>query len=195
MAQATAMGYPVVAKIASEQIVHKSDIGGVQVGLKNAEQVAAAWVDIMASAAHHRPDATIDGLLIEKMAPQGGIELMIGVTRDPVFGHVMTFCMGGIYVEILRDVTRRMLPIGAEDAAAMVREMRCFPLLDGARGRPRADLKALEALLLRVSAFVVANADRIEEMDLNPVWLGAEGEGALPLDAVIIERAAPEVSA
>lgn len=192
VAQAAAMGFPVVAKIASEQIVHKSDIGGVQVGLKSAEQVAAAWVDIMASAAHHHPDATIDGLLIEKMAPQGGVELMIGVTRDPVFGHVMTFGMGGIFVEILRDVTRRMLPIGAADAAAMVREMRCFPLLDGARGRPRADLKALEALLLQVSAFVVANADRIEEMDLNPVWLGAEGEGALPLDAVIIERAEPK---
>lgn len=113
---------------------------------------------------------------------------MVGVTRDPVFGHVMTFGLGGIYVEVLRDVTRRMLPIGPRDAAAMVREIRSFALLDGARGRPKADLAALEALLLRVSEFVVANADRIEEMDLNPVWVGAAGEGALPLDAVIIER-------
>lgn len=188
IAAADAMGYPVVAKIASEQIVHKSDIGGVKVGLQDASQVRQAWSDIMKAAAQHRPDAVIDGLLIEKMAPKGGIELMVGVTRDQVFGHVMTFGLGGIYVEILRDVTRRMLPLSAAEAAAMVREMRCFPLLDGARGRPAADVKALEALLVQISDFVMRNADRIEEMDLNPVWIGASGEGALPLDAVIIER-------
>ncbi len=187
-ALAEGMGYPVVAKIASAQIVHKSDIGGVKVGLRDAAQVAEAWREIMAAAAKHHPEAMVDGLLIEKMAPRGGTELMVGVTRDPVFGHVMTFGLGGIYVEVLRDVTRRMLPIGPRDAAAMVREIRSFALLDGARGRPKADLAALEALLLRVSEFVVANADRIEEMDLNPVWVGAVGEGALPLDAVIIER-------
>ena len=116
-ALADGMGYPVVAKIASEQIVHKSDIGGVQVGLQDGAQVEAAWREIMASVLKHQPGATIDGLLIEKMAPRGGVELMIGVTRDPVFGHVMTFGLGGIYVEIFRDVTRRLLPIGARDAA------------------------------------------------------------------------------
>jgi acetate---CoA ligase (ADP-forming) len=188
VAAADAMGYPVVAKIASEQIVHKSDIGGVKVGLQDADQLRHAWTDIMEAALRHRPDATLDGLLIEKMAPRGGLELMVGVTRDPVFGHVMTFGLGGIYVEILRDVTRRMLPLSAGEAAAMVREMRCFPLLDGARGRPPADLQALETLLLRISDFVMQNTDRIEEMDLNPVWIGARGEGVLPLDAVIIER-------
>lgn len=187
-ALADRMGYPVVAKIASEQIVHKSDIGGVQVGLQDGAQVAAAWRDIMASVARHKPEAKVDGLLIEKMAPRGGVELMIGVTRDPVFGHVMTFGLGGIYVEIFRDVTRRLLPIGPRDAAAMVREMRCFPLLDGARGRPAADVAALEELLVRISDFVVRLGERIEEMDLNPVWVGAKGEGAMPLDAVIIER-------
>lgn len=195
VAAADAMGYPVVAKIASEQIVHKSDIGGVKVGLQNAEELRQAWKDIMAAAKHHRPDAHIDGLLVEKMAPRGGLELMVGVTRDPVFGHVMTFGLGGIYVEILRDVTRRMLPLSAGEAAAMVREMRCFPLLEGARGRPPADLEALQTLLLRISDFVVHNADRIEEMDLNPVWIGAQGEGVLPLDAVIIERVAEGASA
>lgn len=185
---AGAMGYPVVAKIASEQIVHKSDIGGVKVGLKDADQLHQAWNDIMDAARRHRPDATIDGLLIEKMAPQGGLELMVGVTRDPVFGHVMTFGLGGIYVEILRDVARRMLPLRPSEAAAMVRETRCFALLDGARGRAPADLPALETLLLRISDFVAQNAHRIEEMDLNPVWIGSRGQGVLPLDAVIIER-------
>ncbi|WP_255503362.1 acetate--CoA ligase family protein [Cupriavidus sp. UME77] len=195
VSMANTMGYPVVAKIASEQIVHKSDIGGVKVGLQDAIQVRQAWLDIMGSATEHRPDAVIDGLLIEKMAPRGGLELMVGVTRDQVFGHVMTFGLGGIYVEILRDVTRRMLPLSASEATAMVREMRCFPLLEGARGRPPADLQALEALLVQISDFVLQNADRIEEMDLNPVWIGASGEGALPLDAVIIERAELEVAA
>lgn len=185
---ASEMGYPVVAKIASEQIVHKSDIGGVQINLQDAAQVAQAWKSIMASVKQHQPEATIDGLLIEKMAPRGGVELMVGVTRDPVFGHMMTFGLGGIYVEILRDVSRRMLPLDASDAAAMVREIRSFPLLNGARGRPVADLAALEQLLLRISDFVMENAHRIEEVDLNPVWVGAVGEGATPLDAVIIER-------
>jgi acyl-CoA synthetase (NDP forming) len=115
---------------------------------------------------------------------------MAGVTRDPVFGHVMTFGLGGVYVEILRDVTRRLLPLSPADAASMVREMRCFPVLAGARGRPVADVPALERLLLGVSEFVMANTARIEEMDLNPIWVGAEGEGALPLDAVIVERGA-----
>lgn len=187
---ADGMGYPVVAKIASPDILHKSDIGGVQVGLADGPRVEAAWDDIMASATWHQPDARIEGLLVEKMAPRGGTELMVGVTRDPVFGHVMTFGLGGIYVEILRDVTRRLLPIGPADAAAMVREMRCFPLLAGARGRPAADVAALERLLVAVSDFVTTNASTIEEMDLNPVWIGAEGEGVLPLDAVIVERSA-----
>ena len=185
---ADGMGYPVVAKIASPDILHKSDIGGVKVGIADGQQVELAWDDIMASARHHQPGAVIDGLLIEKMAPRGGVELMAGVTRDPVFGHVLTFGLGGVYVEILRDVTRRLLPIGPAEAASMVREMRAFPLLAGARGRPLADLAALERLLVQVSDFVMAHAARIEEMDLNPIWVGAEGEGALPLDAVIVSR-------
>ncbi|MCL1961657.1 MAG: acetate--CoA ligase family protein [Desulfovibrionaceae bacterium] len=194
-ALADRMGYPIVAKIASQQIVHKSDVGGVQVNLQNAEQVAQAWQRIMTQVTRAQPDAKIDGLLIEKMAPGGGVELMVGVTRDPTFGHVMTFGLGGIYVEILRDVTCRMLPLDKTAAAAMVREMRCFPLLDGARGRPAADVPALENLLVRISDFVTRHADRIEEMDLNPVWVGAVGEGAMPLDAVIIERVPAGASA
>ncbi len=182
------MGYPVVAKVASSQIVHKSDVGGVQIGLQDASQVSEAWRGIMTSVGIKCSDAIIDGLLIEKMAPRGGVELMIGVTRDPVFGHIMTFGLGGIYVEIFRDVTRRMLPLTEQSASEMVREMKCFPLLAGARGRPAADVAALESLLLDVSNFVMANRNTIEEMDLNPVWVGAVGEGALPLDAVIIER-------
>jgi len=187
---AEAMGFPVVAKIASADITHKSDVGGVRVGLCSGGEVRQACEEILANVARHRPGAKIDGLLIEKMAPAGGFELVVGVTRDPVFGHVMTVGLGGIYVEILRDVVRRLLPLTPRETAAMVRELRSFPLLDGARGRARADVDALEALLLKVSDLVSGPAgDRLEELELNPVWVGAQGQGAMPLDAVLTERA------
>lgn len=198
---AQVIGFPVVAKIASAQILHKSDIGGVRVGLSDAAAVRRAWEEITAAARDHCPDATIDGVLIEKMAPAGGLELMIGVTRDPTFGHVLTFGMGGIHVELLRDVSRRMLPLADGDAAAMIREIRAWPLLDGARGRPPADVPALEALLQRVSDFVRDNAAWLEEMDLNPVWVDVVGRagipsgGAMPLDAVIVARRSDEARA
>lgn len=187
---ADSMGYPVVAKVVSAQILHKSDVGGVKVGLPDGEAVERAWTEIMVAVGKHKPDAVIDGLLVEKMAPPGGVELLVGISRDPVFGHIMTFGLGGIYVEIFRDVTRRMLPLTPADADAMVREMRCYPLLAGARGKEAADLPALRELLLKISDFVVRHGDRIEEMDLNPVWVGRSGHGALPLDAVIVERTA-----
>jgi acyl-CoA synthetase (NDP forming) len=187
---ADSMGYPVVTKVVSKQILHKSDVGGVKVGLPDGEAVEKAWTEIMLSVHKHAPDAVIDGLLVEKMAPSGGVELLVGISRDPVFGHVMTFGLGGIYVEIFRDVTRRMLPLTPADAEAMVLEMRCYPLLAGARGKEAADLPALQELLLKISDFVVRHGDRIEEMDLNPVWVGHAGQGAVPLDAVIVERTA-----
>ncbi|ABM57562.1 acetate--CoA ligase family protein [Verminephrobacter eiseniae] len=186
LAHAGRIGYPVVAKIVSADIAHKSDIGGVQVGLRDAAQLQAAWHTIMSTVTARQPGARIAGLLIEKMAAPGSVELMIGVTRDPVFGHVLTFGLGGIYVELLRHVTRRLLPIAARDAAAMVHTVRA--LLGGARGQPPADIAALEELLVRISDFVLRHADRIEELELNPVWVGAKGQGAIPLDALIIER-------
>lgn len=161
LALAGRIGYPVAAKIASAQIAHKSDIGGVQLGLQDAAQLQTAWCAIMAAVARRQPAAVIDGLLIEKMAPRGGVELLIGVTRAPVFGHVMSFGPGGVHVEIFRELTRRLLPVGARDAAAMLRELRCFALLDGARGQPVADLDALVQLLVQVSDFVLRDAGRI----------------------------------
>lgn len=183
---ADAMGYPVVAKVASADILHKSDIGGVLLGLADADAVAGAWRRIMAAVARERPDAAVDGLLIERMAPAGGVEMLVGVHRDPVFGPVMTCGLGGIHVEIFQDVARRLLPVTSHEAGAMLREIRAFALLDGARGRAKCDVAALERLLVSVSDFVCAQGDAIEELDLNPVWVGPGG--ALPLDAVIVLR-------
>ena len=183
------LGFPLVAKVASADILHKSDIGGVVVGLSSAEAVGEAWDSIHASVSRHKPEATIDGILVEQMLPPGGVETLIGVSRDPVFGHVLTFGLGGVYVEVFKDVSRRLLPLQREEAEAMVREIRGFPLLDGVRGRPRADVAALVELLMKVSDFVGSHADDIDEMDLNPVWVGQKGEGCVVLDAVIVGRA------
>lgn len=188
LAMAKEIGYPVVAKVSSAQVQHKSDVGGVRIGLQDAAQLSAAWDGICADVTAARPDARIDGLLIEAMAPAGGVEVLIGVTRDPVFGHVLTFGLGGIHVELLRDLARRVLPLSHREAQALVREIRAFPLLDGLRGRPKADVPALVDLLMQVSDFVVGQVERLEEMDLNPVWVGPAGGGALPLDAVIVGR-------
>jgi acyl-CoA synthetase (NDP forming) len=186
--QAKAIGFPVVAKIASVDIAHKSDVGGVAVGLKDADAVGAAWDRIHASVKRHKPDAKIDGLLIEQMVTDGLAEVLVGVSRDPVFGHVLTFGLGGVYVEVFKDVSRRLLPLQREEAEAMVREVKSFALLDGARGRPKADVAALVDLLMKVSDFVGAHQDAIDEIDLNPVWVGTAGQGVKALDAVIVGR-------
>jgi acetate---CoA ligase (ADP-forming) len=184
------IGFPVVAKVASAAITHKTEVGGVRLGLTDADAVGRVWDEITASVAAKAPGARVEGLLIERMAPAGGVETFIGVSRDPVFGHVLTFGLGGIYVEVFKDVSRRLLPLQPEEAQAMIREITSFALLDGARGRPKADVAALADLLLKVSDFVGANAQRIDELDLNPVWVGPVGRGVQVLDAVIIGREA-----
>lgn len=186
------IGFPVVAKIASADIVHKTEVGGVAIGLTDAESVDAAWDRIHADVGARAPDAALQGLLIERMAPAGGVEVLVGVSRDPVFGPVLSFGLGGIHVELFRDVARRLLPLTRAEAERLVREPRSFALLDGARGRPKADLEALVELLLKVSDFVAAQGDRIDEIDLNPVWVGSVGQGVQVLDAVLVGRVAAQ---
>ncbi|AWP73990.1 MULTISPECIES: acetate--CoA ligase family protein [Bordetella] len=175
---------PVVAKIVSAQILHKSDIGGVAVGLRTPQQVRDAWETIDANARAACPDARIDGILIEQMIGGPGVETLVGVHEDPLFGHVMTFGLGGVYVEVFKDVSRRLLPLTPQDARDMIRETRCHQLLQGCRGQAAADIEALERLLLAVSGFVVDGPWHIKELDLNPVLAGPAG--ATALDAVLI---------
>lgn len=182
---AAEIGGAVVAKIASADILHKSDIGGVMVGLRTEAEVRAAWDSIMASAQKACPQADIDGLLIEQMADlKQGVETFIGVHCDPLFGPILTFGLGGIYVELFKDVSRRLLPITPRDAGEMIRETRCHELLKGFRGSPATDITALEKMLVAVSDFVVQGNHRIQEMDLNPVIVSAAG--VMALDAVLI---------
>jgi acyl-CoA synthetase (NDP forming) len=176
------IGFPVVLKVVSPQITHKSDVGGVKLDLKSAEEVAAAFDEIMAAARGAAPDATIDGVSVQQMA-RPGIEVIVGVSTDPQFGPVIMFGLGGILVEVLKDVSFRIIPIVSRDARQMIHEIKGFPLLEGYRGQDPADLAALESLLLRVSAFVEQQPE-VSELDLNPVF--AYKDGALAVDARIV---------
>jgi acyl-CoA synthetase (NDP forming) len=181
----TEIDSPVVAKIVSPDITHKSDIGAVRLGIRTVEEAREAYEAITTAVRLGRPDADIHGVLFEQMAPPGGIEVFVGVHPDPVFGHLMTFGLGGIFVELFKDVSRRLLPLTCSSAAALIRETRCFGLLSGARGRPAADLAALEQLLLRISEFVERHVERLTTLEINPIWVGPAGTGVFALDSVI----------
>jgi len=185
-AAARELGWPVVAKIVSAQITHKSDVGGVTVGIADAQSLAKAWERIDASVRAAMPQARIEGLLIEAMAPADGVEMLVGVHRDASFGHVMSVGLGGIHVEVLKDISRRILPITSSEARAMLGELRGHAILHGVRGRAPRDIAALADMLVAVSELVSAHHDCIDELEINPLWVGAEGQGILALDALVI---------
>jgi acyl-CoA synthetase (NDP forming) len=171
-----------VLKIVSPQITHKSDVGGVALNLASADEVGAAFDRVVASAKQHEPNATIDGVAVQRMEKQG-VEVIIGMTKDPQFGPVLMFGLGGVLVEVLKDVAFRVVPLDARDARQMVHEIKGYPLLEGYRGHDPADVAKLEQLLLKVSAFVEAHPE-VAELDLNPVF--AYKDGAIAVDARIV---------
>ncbi|MCH8346238.1 MAG: acetate--CoA ligase family protein [Chloroflexi bacterium] len=176
------LGYPVVLKVVSPDVTHKSDVGGVRLGLDSPETVTAAFAEISEAVKRQEPNARIEGVAVQKMA-RPGIEVIVGMSKDPQFGPVLMFGLGGVLVEVLKDVSFRIVPLEPRDARQMVREIKGFPVLQGFRGQDPADLEALEKLLLKVSAFVDAHPE-IEELDLNPVF--AYKDGALAVDARIV---------
>ncbi len=181
---ATDLQSPLAIKIVSPDIIHKSDIGGVKLNVTS-EQLESACTAILQNTNKRHPEAKITGLLLEPMAPPDGMEVFIGVSRDPVFGYTMTFGLGGLYVEIFKDVTRRMLPVTKDMALEMINDLKSAPLLLGTRGQPARDLNALTDFIVSVSDYIADNTDRIEAIDINPVWVGKKDEGAIALDAVI----------
>ena len=183
----TEFGRPVVLKIASPDIAHKTEIGGVLLGLGDAEAVAQGFDTLAARAREHRPDARIDGVLVAPMLA-GGVETIIGVQRDPVFGPVVMFGLGGVFVEVLKDVTFRLARFEVAVARAIIREIKGAALLDGARGAPPSDIDALATALSRVSCFAAAHADGIASIDINPFLVLPRGQGAVALDALIVPR-------
>jgi acetyltransferase len=179
------IGYPVVLKIASPDILHKTDVGGVRVGLQNANDVRDAFDLIVYRATRYVPDARIWGCLVQEMVPMNGIEVLVGMSKDAQFGPLVTFGLGGILVEALKDVTFRVAPFGRQDAEEMLDEIRATALLAGVRGRPPADRAAVVDTLLRINQ-LVTDFPEIVEMDINPLMVYEAGQGAITLDMRLV---------
>jgi acetyl coenzyme A synthetase (ADP forming)-like protein len=182
---AAKIGFPVVLKIASPDILHKTDIGGVKVGLQNASDVRDAFELMVYRAQRYIPEARIWGCLVQEMAPAGGLEILVGMNRDPQFGPLITFGLGGIYVETLKDVTFSVAPLSRQEAEEMLEQVRAHALLDGVRGQPPMDKGAIVDVLLRISQ-LVTDFPEIIEMDINPLMVYHDGEGALALDMRLV---------
>lgn len=182
---ANEIGYPVVLKIASPDILHKTDVGGVKVGLHNAEDVQDAFELITYRAQRYLPNARIWGCLVQEMVPPGGLEVLVGMNRDPQFGPLVTFGLGGIFVEALKDVTFRVAPFSPQEAEAMLDEIRAHALLDGVRGQPPADKTAIVDALLRIGQ-LVQDFPEIVELDINPLVAYPQGQGSIAIDMRLV---------
>lgn len=181
-AQADAAGYPVVLKVVSPDIAHKSDVGGVRLNLRNRDEVGEAYDAIVKSSTAAVPGARIAGVAVQHMAHQGA-EVIVGMTTDPQFGPVLMFGLGGVMVEVLKDVSFRVAPLAERDAREMIDEIKGRPILDGVRGQPAVDVKAAADTILKVSQFVAQHPE-VRELDLNPVFLYPDG--AMAVDARIV---------
>jgi len=178
------MGYPVVLKVASPDISHKTEVGGVRVGISDADELRTAWAEVRATVTARAPKARLEGFEVEKMIT-GGKEVLVGLQRDPRFGPVIVFGLGGIYVEVLKDVTFRLAPFDLSEAEEMVASVRAFPLLKGVRGEKPSDLPALYTILGRVAQLAL-DLPQVQELDLNPVIVRPEGEGVFAVDARLV---------
>ena len=181
------IGFPVALKVQSADVPHKTEAGGVRLGLTSAAQVEAAYAEIMTSVRAHQPAARIDGVLVQEMVEEG-VEVILGVNNDPLFGPALMFGLGGIFTEVLQDVVFRIAPIRRSEAAAMIREVKGYSLLAGARGRPVCDEDALIDVLCRLSALAVDLKDVLGELDINPLFVFAQGRGVKAGDALIKPR-------
>jgi len=184
-AAAEVIGFPVAMKIASAQILHKTEVGGVRLGLGSAREAADAFDQLVRQVGAQRPDARIDGVLVEKMFHGNGREMLVGVRADPMYGRVITVGLGGVFVELLKDVSHRVLPIQAADVEEMLAGLRHRAYLGAFRNLPPMDTQAFTQLLLRISEFILKHPE-VREAEFNPVWVGAAGEGAWVLDALIL---------
>jgi acyl-CoA synthetase (NDP forming) len=182
---AAEIGFPVAMKLVSTDILHKSEIGGVLLNIADEASARQGYDTLIARAKMAKPGAKVDGVVVAPMI-SGGVETILGVKNDPAFGPVVLFGLGGIFVEVLGDVTQRLAPFNVTEAHEMIREIKGFLLLEGARGAEPADVDALAEALSRLSAFAYENADRIESIDINPFLVLPKGQGAFAVDALIV---------
>ena len=176
------LGFPVAMKIVSPEILHKSDVGGVRIGLKNQKEVNLAYDEIVAAAKKANPKAQIHGISVQPMAASG-VEVIIGMTKDAYFGPVLMFGLGGVMVEVLKDVAFRIVPLTPRDARQMLREIKGYPILEGYRGQDPVNLAKIEESLLSLSTFLESHTE-VRELDLNPIFVYEDG--LLAVDARVI---------
>jgi acyl-CoA synthetase (NDP forming) len=184
------MGYPVAIKVISEQISHKSDVGGVQLNLRNAPAVEEAFEDMLRRIKQFYPEARIDGVLVQPMVT-GGQELILGGRQDPNFGPVVLIGLGGVFVEVFEEVALRVAPITHKEAEEMIDELRGAPILKGARGHKPSDIAAVSDALLRLSQLLI-DFPEIRELDINPLRVFQENNGCRALDARIMIRSSTD---
>jgi acetyltransferase len=182
---ANKIGYPVVMKIVSPDILHKSDAGGVKVNIKDDASAREAFRTIMKNSKNYKADALIHGIAVQEMAPWG-TEVILGSVNDPTFGPTIMFGLGGIFVEVLKDVTFRVAPVASHQAYKMLTEIRSAPILAGARGEAPRDREALADVLCKYSTMILDLEDEVSETDANPVLVYEEGKGVRVVDARVI---------
>jgi len=184
---AARIGFPVVLKVQSPDIPHKSEAGGVRIGLRNAQEVERAYGEIVASVRAYASNAAIEGILVQEMV-EDAVEAIVGINNDPLFGPALMFGLGGIFTEVLKDVAFRLAPITLSVAREMIRQIKGYPVLAGARGRPPCDVEALAQVLCRLSAMAIDLEGPLAELDINPLFVLPEGRGVKAGDALIKPR-------
>lgn len=185
VALADALGYPVVAKVDSPDILHKSDARAVKVGLKSAREVRYAFEEVVANSKAYLPGADIRGVLIEEMV-SGGLEAIVGVRWDERFGPMVMLGLGGIFVEVLKDVSLRLAPVDEEEALSMIRELKAAKMFSGFRGSPPRDVRALSRVVADVSRLAHELGQSLVELDINPLFVLEEGKGVKVGDALLV---------
>lgn len=178
------IGYPLVMKVVSPQISHKSDIGGIKLSLQNAAEVKTAYQDMIEGIQKKLPDAYLEGVQLQPML-SGGKEVILGMVHDPTFGPMLMFGLGGIYIEILKDIQFAIVPVDEREAREMITGIKTYPLLAGVRGEKPSDINALVDIILRVSNLVF-DFPEIEEFEINPMMVFEKGKGALAVDLRLI---------
>jgi acyl-CoA synthetase (NDP forming) len=181
---ARTLGYPVAIKVQSPDIPHKTEARAVRLNIASDAELASAYDELFSNARAYRKDARIEGVLVQEMV-KDGIETILGVTNDRLFGPAVMFGVGGIFAEVLKDVAFRLAPVTPSAAREMVEETAGHPVLAGARGRPRADVDALVDAIVRLSALALDLKDHVAELDINPLFVFAEGKGVKAADALI----------
>jgi acetyltransferase len=181
------VGFPLVMKIQSRDIPHKSEVGGVRVNIATKGEVFLAYQALLESARRHRPDAAIQGVLVSAMAKKG-VEIIIGTMLDATFGPMIMVGLGGITTELFRDVIYRPAPVSATEATAMLAELKAAPLLSGFRGAAKTDIPALAQLISQISVLAAATRDHIAEIEINPVLVHPEGKGVTIVDALVVPK-------